>query len=133
MKGGYYTVEAVFVMMICIWVVIALCVGGLYIHDRVVLVSETNEVLSECIEEDEKYTASQVEERLRKQLFFLHLEKVSAKDGLTGRKVTVKYTLFSYPVLLKKIWLEGKEHAEYTAVRTKRKPTEYRWDAEMAD
>ena len=40
---GVYTVEAVFIMSICIWVMVALCYGGMYVHDIVVLESVTNE------------------------------------------------------------------------------------------
>ena len=46
-KGGYYTVEAVFIVTICIWVVMALLYSGLYVHDRMVAISEMNQKLAE--------------------------------------------------------------------------------------
>lgn len=126
--GAYYTVEAVFVMTICIWVLMALCTGGLYIHDRVILVSEINEATAESMAETEQDAAAQVRKRLEEKMFFLRVESVTVKDRAWDRRVRVRYTFTTYPVL-EKVW-KGREHE---ASGSKRKPAEYRWDAERED
>ena len=45
--------EAVFVMSISIWILTALCYGGFYVHDCLVLESGTNEVTAEWIAAEE--------------------------------------------------------------------------------
>ena len=46
MAKASFTVEAVFVVSICIWVLVALCYGGLYVHDRAVMVSDVNSIVN---------------------------------------------------------------------------------------
>ncbi len=126
--GAYFTVEAVFVVSICIWVLMALCTGGLYIHDRVILVSEVSEAAAESMEEPERDAAAQIRDRLEKKMFFLRVESVTVQDGIRERKVKARYGFTTYPVL-ERLW-KGRE---YETSRPKRKPAEYRWDAEKED
>ena len=82
---GVYTVEAVFIMSICIWVMVALCYGGMYVHDIVVLESVTNEEvaawLSSSGQKQEKVWLADLRKDLDNKLFLFQVRTVKVKSG----------------------------------------------------
>lgn len=68
MAKASFTVEAVFVVSICIWVLVALCYGGLYVHDRAVMVSDVNSIVNreliQRMSEDEGKSRKEINEHL---------------------------------------------------------------------
>ena len=82
---GVYTVEAVFIMSICIWVMVALCYGGMYVHDIVVLESVTNEEaaawLSSSGQKQEKVWLADLRKDLDNKLFLFQVRTIKVISG----------------------------------------------------
>ena len=68
MAKASFTVEAVFVVSICIWVLVALCYGGMYVHDRAVMASDVNSIVNreliQRMNEDEGKSRKEINEHL---------------------------------------------------------------------
>ena len=113
MAKASFTVEAVFVVSICIWVLVALCYGGLYVHDRAVMVSDVNSIVNreliQRMSEDEGKSRKEINEHL----YLLKIRQITKKKYLAWYKVTAEYEVpVSFP-LLKKIWLGNKQTGIY--------------------
>ena len=86
MCRGYYTVEATFIVTICVWMLVALCYTGFYVHDELLLESEGNEQTAAWIAEGRKEREKwekQLRSILQKKMFLLKISAVDAKKGLT--------------------------------------------------
>lgn len=132
-KSGYYTLEAVFVMSISIWILTALCYGGFYVHDCLVLESGTNEVTAEWIAAEEPLSDSIWEKEIKKQideqLLLLKVKSVKAANKILYEKVTVTCELpLSFP-LLKKILVQNSK-VQQVVTREIVVPAKYKWDME---
>ena len=88
MAKASFTVEAVFVVSICIWVLVALCYGGLYVHDRAVMVSDVNSIVNreliQRMSEDEGKSRKEINEHL----YLLKIRQITKKKYLAWYKVT---------------------------------------------
>ncbi len=132
--SGYFTVEAVFVVTICIWVIVGLCFGGLYIHDRAVLSSVTNEMAAEWIADDDgpkkKDWVTAAAAQLDRSLLFLRVKNVEAQKLLTVWNIRVRFELpTALPAYLKKIWTEK----VYETAREDVNPALYKWDVDLIE
>ena len=82
MAKASFTVEAVFVVSICIWVLVALCYGGLYVHDRAVMVSDVNSIVNreliQRMSEDEGKSRKEINEHL----YLLKIRQITKKKYL---------------------------------------------------
>lgn len=132
-RDGYYTVEAVFIVSICLWVIIALCYTGLYVHDSLLLESAGNEQTAEWAaagtEKREKWEKCTKKE-LQRKMFLFQIKSVNAKKGLNGIKVKVR---FSLPVSWKKLkQMLSKEKSELAEEieRENVQAARYLWDYE---
>lgn len=128
--NGYYTVEATFVVTICIWVLAALCFGGLYIHDRAVLSSTVNEMTAEWIEKEEvkkKDWVKTAKSQLNETLFLMQVNRVEAEKTLSVWNIRVRYELPGALTYLKKIWSEK----VYETTREDVNPAVYKWDVDI--
>lgn len=135
-KPGYYTLESTFIMSICIWILMALCYGGFYVHDRLVLESQTNGKTAQWIADEEPISASLWEEEMKKkiekQLLLMNVKSVKAKNQVLCEKVTVICELsVSFP-LLKKI-LAKNNQVQQEITREIIVPAKYRWDMEKPE
>lgn len=132
---GVYTVEAVFVVSICVWVLVAICLGGMYAHDRVVLESVTNEEgaawLSQPDTVSEKEWTDGLREKLDGQLYLFRIRGVTTKSVLSGRQIRVRYTVAISWKFLKGIWMNGKSEVAFETVREDVEPAIYMWDASV--
>lgn len=93
---AYYTVEAVFIVSMCVWILIALCYGGFYVHDRLLLASEINEHTAEWISRGtEKKDEWKKEQKagLQKKMFLFQIQRIRIKNELKTQNVQVTYTV----------------------------------------
>ncbi len=134
-RKGVYTVEAVFVMSICIWVLTAVCYCGLYVHDMVLLESVTNGEaavwLSSSEPEKSVSWCEKVREKLDKKFLLIRIRGVKAHSVLAGRKIQIRYILPISGSLLKKIFMRGKTELVYETVREHIVPAKNKWDREI--
>ena len=134
MKKGYYTVEATFVMTICICVLMSLFYSGLYIHDRTLVRSEMNQSLAEQIQEGGEMTPewqADVKKSIISKLFLMKVQKLEVSKGLVSVDMTVTYEL---PISIRKIqsiFTGGKPSVSLTVTREIVRPAEYKWDADL--
>ena len=132
---GVYTIEAVFVMSICIWVLVGICYGGMYVHDRIVLESVTNEEtaawLSQTDSTETKKWCENMRKKLDKKMFLAQIKNVKASPVLLGKKIQIRYALPVSWNLLKKIFMQGKAELTYEIVREDIVPAKYMWDREI--
>lgn len=134
-KGGYYTVEAVFIVTICIWVVMALLYSGLYIHDRMVVVSEMNQKLAEKFQRGDGEAALEWQDEARqsiaKKLMLMRIKKIKVKKGVLSAEMTVTYDL---PVSLrgiKSLFSGGRPNMSLAVARELVNPVKYKWDYDI--
>ena len=98
MKEASYTVEAVFVGCITIWVILALLYSSFYIHDRMILGSEIGNRI-ECGSERGELSVSEKEENnlcrlLNEKLFLMKINQVSLTKKIASVRADVRYSLF---------------------------------------
>lgn len=132
---GYYTVEATFIITICVWVMVSLCYGGLYIHDRIAMETVTNELAGRDFSDGKKVEVNEwkknAEKKLEKCLYLLQVKAVSADRGITAVKIKVRYRLpisFDY---LKKILSGGKAEPVFETAREIVQPAKSKWDYDL--
>lgn len=132
---GVYTVEAVFVMSISIWILVGICYGGMYVHDRIVLESVTNGEASAWLSQAETEETKTWCENLRKTLdgkmFLLQVRDVRSSTVSGGKKIQIRYVLSVSWNLFKKILEQGRTELLYETVREDIVPTKYMWDSEV--
>ncbi len=134
MKNANYTVEAVFVISICIWVLFALMYGSFYIHDHVILASLTREKIAEHYEREKGHITAEWESEIKKDLgqhlFLMRIEKVKAKKNLAEAKIQVEYEL---PISISgiKALFSKKKKDVFTATGECINPMAYKWDADL--
>ena len=135
MMKASYTVEAVFVCSICIWVMLALMYASFYIHDKMILGSVTSEMTAEHFQKGEESVSeewkSEVKKTLSVSLFLMQIQKVEAKKGLASVKVKVKYKIPISVQGMKSLFTGQKESNTYVTVKGLPKPVEYKWDADL--
>ncbi|MCH5251556.1 MAG: hypothetical protein J1F22_01165 [Lachnospiraceae bacterium] len=133
-KGGYFTVEAVFVVSICIWIFAALVFQGLHVHDRVVIESVTNEQtaqwLSKGKEEKAETWKKKTEKVLESRLLLMKVNKIEPEDRQTKVIVKVHYTIPISLPYMKKILSGGSGLSVFETEREHVCGAKYRWDHE---
>lgn len=137
MKGASYTVEAVFVISICIWVLLALFYGSFYIHDRIILGSVTNEWTAARFQKAESAVTEEwkreVKEKLEKQLFLMKINRVTAKKKVASIEVQVYYRLPISVKRIKALFSQGGMEESFLTTRELVRPVEYKWDYRLLD
>jgi hypothetical protein len=134
-KKASYTVEASFVVSICIWVLFALLYSGLYIHDQMVVSSVTNEMTASRFQNGRSKVTDgwkkKVKKKLEKSLFLMQIQEVKGSKALNTVTVKVRYSLPISLDLLKKIFSSGKGGTTFSTTRELVKPVEYKWDLNL--
>lgn len=133
---GSYTVEAVFIVTICVWVLMAILYCGLYIHDRIVLSSTVNEETAAWLASGDMSEAQwkkEMRECLERKLFLFTICDVSDKTGWNTKTVTVRYSIPVTEALLKHILSENKVQPSYETKREDIEPARYKWNAILED
>ena len=134
-KGGYYTVEAVFIVTICIWVLMAILYSGLYVHDRMVVISEMNQKLAEKFQRGDGEGTLEWQDEARQsianKLMLMRIKKIKVKKGALSAEMTVTYDL---PVSLrgiKSLFSGGRQYMSLAVERELVNPVEYKWDYDI--
>lgn len=132
MKQANYTVEAVFVMSICVWVLLALFYASFYIHDRVIMGSVTNEQIQRHFQETEAKVSEEwkkeLKENLSGRLFLIKINKVEAKKQLATVNVKVFYRLPISVKNIKTLFTDKKAEEAFATTKKQIRPVEYKWD-----
>lgn len=135
MKKANYTVEAVFVCSICIWVLLALMYGSFYVHDRMILGSVTNELTAEHYQKGDKKASheweNEVKQKLSDVLFLIQIEKVETKRGLGSIEVEIKYQVPISVGGIKDLFSDKENSNTYVTIKELPEPMEYKWDADL--
>ena len=135
-KDGYYTVEATFVMTICIVILMAVLYTGLYVHDRMVLETVSQRVTSRWIHMtdrkkwDENTFREKLNTELNNKLFLLPVHDIRVSNSLTSKKVSVRYSLPISLGFLKRIWGGETGEREETVHVPDIWPAKWKWDAD---
>lgn len=133
-RGGYYTVEAVFVISICIWVLIALCYTGLYVHDSLLLESAGNEQTAAWIAagaEKQGDWEKRTKKELQKKMFLFRVKSIKVKKKLTGIEVKMRFLLPISWKRLKQMLSQGKSELVGNIERENVRAARYLWDYEL--
>ncbi len=121
---GSYTVEATFIVTIVIWIIVHICYGGMYVHDRLILGSVSNEALAFrlAIQESENQWNTEIKSEIQEALFFMDVSSVKIESGLASYKMSVNctYTIFG-----------KKKKYTYKTERENVNPTIYKWDYDI--
>lgn len=135
MLKGSYTVESVFVLTICIWVMFAVMYGGMYVHDRIAMETVVNEMAYSWLASSQPEKAGEwkkgVEKTLKKKLYLFRVKEIKEKRTLRSEKITVRYSLPVSWKYMKKILVGDKKYLTYETVREIVEPEKYMWDAEV--
>ncbi len=136
-KGsGYYTVEATFIVTICIVILMAILYTGLYVHDRIIVETVTSRQASFWIhqDEDEKWSEEEFAEELRSELgsklFLFTVHHVGVDEMLIMKTVNVRYDVPVSLGFLKRIW-SGEDGSREESIRVSEvRPAKWKWDAD---
>lgn len=128
-----FTVEATFVSLITFAVLLAIMFGGLYIHDRVVLQSETNEWSAEYVDcaVDRTSFCNGLKESLKKKLYITTVIGVDTKKQITEHEFTVKYKVNTSFELMKRLFSAGRTQS-YVICKSIDRAMQYKWDYDIA-
>lgn len=136
-KGsGYYTVEATFIVTICIVILMAILYTGLYVHDRIIVETVTSRQASFWIhqDEDEKWSEEEFAEELRSELgsklFLFMVHHVGVDEMLIMKTVNVRYDVPVSLGFLKRIWSGGDGSREESIRVSEVRPAKWKWDAD---
>lgn len=90
-----FTVEAVFIMTIAVWVIAALCYLSVYSHDRTALYSLAQNYLEQSVENGRTCVESEVQSGLKKyvegHMLLFRIDGVSIKKGALSVQSEIRY------------------------------------------
>lgn len=122
-------------MNISVWVLMALCYGGFYVHDRVVLETVTNEEMAAWLSrpdsEEDKVWCGKIRETLDGKMLLFQIRRVKVRPALLNKKAEVHYTVPLTWKFLKKALTGNKKEQVYETVREEIVPAKYMWDIEI--
>ena len=94
-RKASFTVEAVFVINITIWVLMAVCYAAVYSHDRTAMFSMAEQYIEQAVEDGKKFTASDMETGLKQyvneHLFLCRADSISVKKELLSVRVDITF------------------------------------------
>ena len=127
MKEASYTVEAVFVGCITIWVILALLYSSFYIHDRMILGSEIGNRI-ECGSERGELSVSEKEENnlcrlLNEKLFLMKINQVSLTKKIASVRADVRYSLA--------LFVTRETGQNFVFTKELIRPMEMKWDYDL--
>ena len=137
-KSGYFTVEATFVVTICIVVLMAVLYTGFYVHDRVVTEAVMQRQTTYWIHqpEEKKWSVERykkkLEKEINKRLFLLTLNRINVEDGLITKTISVDCSLPVSLSFIKRIWGGKSGTREETVKVMEIWPARWKWDADAA-
>lgn len=135
MKEASYTVEAVFVGCITIWVILALLYSSFYIHDRMILGSEIGNRI-ECGSERGELSVSEKEENnlcrlLNEKLFLMKINQVSLTKKIASVRADVWYSLPISLSEIKALFVTRETGQNFVFTKELIRPMEMKWDYDL--
>ena len=131
-RSGSFTLEAVFVVSISVYVLFAIIFGGFYAHDSLVMESAVNGLASAWLSEPDGLKnaawSGQAQRDIGQKLWLMDVTSVSVKNKWQSKEIRVKYTLPISFGLVKRILSGGKSVLVYETERENRIPAEYIWE-----
>ncbi len=135
-KPGYYTVEATFIVTICIVILMAILYTGLYVHDRIIIETVTSRQTSFWIyqNEDGKWNEEEFTDELKndldRKLFLFTVNHVDVDEMIIIKTVNVRYSIPISLGFLKRIW-GGNDGARTECISVSEvRPAKWKWDAD---
>ncbi|MCR4605219.1 MAG: hypothetical protein K5639_04385 [Eubacterium sp.] len=134
-KGGYYTVEATFVVTIVVVVLVAILYTGLYVHDMIMVENYSSVYIGLWARgtEEDSISENEFREKLTElfsgSLFLMDINAVETEDELLTKKITVNYSVPVSIGFVAKAW--GCADANTFSFEVeKHKPAVIKWDAD---
>lgn len=119
-----FTVEATFVMIIVIWVIVILLYGTIYIHDETVMKSLLQLRFQQGYTEE-----ADIIKVLQEKLFLIQCDEIKVTQGILNDKLTLSYHVSIRDKLIRKVLLGNKEHMQICVEKGKDTPAELIWAA----
>lgn len=127
---GSFTVEAAFIMLIILAVIILIYYAAEYAYERAILQAVTAFEMESAAEKqlDRNEIKTKLKKELSSRLKRIRIKKVEIQDGILKRKAKVSYAINIKSNLLKKIWMKGKSRIEFIWEKEWINPLHYLWD-----
>jgi hypothetical protein len=132
-REASFTVEAVFIMSITIWLLLSVCYLTMYAHDQTVIVSLLHQSVDNTQEKGVEPISSgnkQEMETLNSQLVLMQIQSLQIKKKILSVEVKANVKInVSFP-LLERIW-NGKEGKTITISHENISAPLYLWNCEI--
>ena len=136
MSRGSFTVEATFVVMISIWIVLIVCYVSMYAHDEATLYSIGKNYMEISSENGSISREEQVAEGMRKYLqkhvLIGQIKNVSIEKRLLYVQAEFEYEAKVRMPFVKRL-LTGTDGKKVVLTHERYSPTEQMWDYEMLE
>lgn len=119
-----FTVEATFVMLVSIWVILMLIYGTMYIHDSVVMKSVLRLRLQQGNLEQRA-----VKTDMQDKLFLIQCDDIKYSKGILSDKATLSYHLKITGKWIEKIFMNNHKTGEICVEKEKGNGAVLMWDA----
>ncbi len=133
-KKASFTVEAVFIMSITIWVLISICYLSMYAHDQTAIYSLGESFLEETVENGKEWketeTASALRKYVEEHLMISRIGKVSVKKKILSVEADILFYVNIRIPFLKRM-LTGENGKQIHLSHEKIFPPYYMWDSEV--
>ena len=132
-RRASFTVEAVFVMSITIWIIMAICYLALYSHDNAVMYSLAEHYVEQAVEDGKEWKESELQSGLKKYLqkhvMISQIDRVSVNRQVLSVKAEIAYHVNVEMPFIKTV-LSGGHGATVCVFSKVLFPPYYMWDAE---
>lgn len=133
-KRASFTVEAVFIMSITIWILLSICYLSMYAHDCTAIYSLGESFLEREVENGkeckEQEMVSALKDYLTEHLMISQIEEVSVKKKLLSVEGEILFCVDIHVPFLKNI-LTGEKGKRVHLSHEKIFPPYYMWDSEV--
>lgn len=135
-KKASFTVEAVFVMTITIWILLSMCYLTLYIHDKTVLYSIAHDFIEMETERGEKRETAELssclKEELESYLLISEIRSVKIQKRYLGLQAEVCFQITAHVPFMRDLFPGNGGKTVGISHQTLSAP-EYMWDSQMAE
>lgn len=135
LKGASFTVEAVFIMTITVWIFISICYFSLYSHDSALIGSLGHNYIEMQMESKEEMKENKLENEakkyIQKQLFICEIEDIAVHKKVLSLDMEIRYRAdIRFPFAEK--LMTGKAGKVIRFSHELLRPAQYLWDSEVA-
>ncbi len=135
-KKASFTVEAVFVMTITVWILLSLCDLALYMHDKTVLCTITHDFMERETGHGEKRGTSELssclKEELETHLLISEIKTVNIKQRFLELRAEVRFRITAHLPFVRDLYNGNGWKTVEISHQTLSAP-EYMWDSQMAE